>query len=133
MGGILYVPQTGIITPGRMDVKASLEMIVWVAVGGRATLGGPILGAVGVSLAYSYLTGAFPGPGSTSWASSSSPWCSSSPTASPAPPSASRPPSGPRASRRRPKAVAASAEAPAGTAGPGARKAAHPPLEETKA
>jgi urea transport system permease protein len=61
LGGILYVPQTGIITPGRMDVKASLEMIVWVAVGGRATLGGPILGAVGVSLAYSYLTGAFPG------------------------------------------------------------------------
>ncbi len=61
VGGILYVPQTGIITPGRMDVKASLEMVVWVAVGGRATLGGPILGAVGVSLCYSYLTGAFPG------------------------------------------------------------------------
>jgi urea transport system permease protein len=61
IGGILYVPQTGIITPGRMDVKSSLEMIVWVAVGGRATLGGPILGAIGVSLAYSYLTGKFPG------------------------------------------------------------------------
>lgn len=61
VGGILYVPQTGIITPGRMDVKASLEMIVWVAVGGRATLAGPILGAVGVSLCYSYLTGTFPG------------------------------------------------------------------------
>jgi urea transport system permease protein len=61
IGGILYVPQTGIITPGRMDVKASLEMIVWAAVGGRGTLGGPILGAIGVSLAYSYLTSAFPG------------------------------------------------------------------------
>lgn len=61
VGGILYVPQTGIITPGRMDVKASLEMIVWVAVGGRGTLGGPILGAIGVSLCYSYLTGKFPG------------------------------------------------------------------------
>jgi urea transport system permease protein len=61
IGGILYVPQTGIITPGRMDVKSSLEMIVWVAVGGRATLGGPILGAVGISLCYSYLTGTFPG------------------------------------------------------------------------
>jgi urea transport system permease protein len=61
VGGILYVPQTGIITPGRMDVKSSLEMIVWVAVGGRGTLGGPIVGAIGVSLAYSYLTGKFPG------------------------------------------------------------------------
>lgn len=61
VGGILYVPQTGIITPGRMDVKASLEMIVWVAVGGRATLGGPILGAIGISLCYSFLTGTFPG------------------------------------------------------------------------
>jgi urea transport system permease protein len=61
IGGILYVPQTGIITPGRMDVKASLEMIVWAAVGGRGTLGGPILGAIGVSLSYSYLTGRFPG------------------------------------------------------------------------
>ncbi len=61
IGGILYVPQTGIITPGRMDVKSSLEMIVWVAVGGRGTLGGPIVGAIGVSLMYSYLTGRFPG------------------------------------------------------------------------
>jgi urea transport system permease protein len=61
VGGILYVPQTGIITPGRMDVKASLEMIVWVAVGGRGTLSGPILGAIGVSLSYSYLTSRFPG------------------------------------------------------------------------
>src|SRR5690606_2497010 len=61
IGGILYVPQTGIITPGRMDVRSSLEMIVWVAVGGRGTLGGPILGAIGVSLSYSYLTGKFPG------------------------------------------------------------------------
>jgi urea transport system permease protein len=61
IGGILYVPQTGIITPGRMDVKSSLEMIVWVAVGGRGTLGGPILGALGVSLAYSFLTSHFPG------------------------------------------------------------------------
>lgn len=61
LGGLLYVPQTGIITPGRMDVRASLEMVVWVAVGGRATLMGPILGAVGVSLLYSWLTGTLPG------------------------------------------------------------------------
>lgn len=61
IGGILYVPQTGIITPGRMDVKSSLEMIVWVAVGGRATLGGPIIGAIGTSFAYTWLTSKFPG------------------------------------------------------------------------
>jgi urea transport system permease protein len=61
IGGILYVPQTGIITPGRMDVKSSLEMIVWVAVGGRATLAGPIIGAIGTSLAYTWLTSKFPG------------------------------------------------------------------------
>ena len=35
LGGLLYVPQTGIITPGRMDVQASIEMVIWVAVGGR--------------------------------------------------------------------------------------------------
>lgn len=61
IGGILYVPQTGIVTPGRMSVQSSLEMIVWVAVGGRATLHGPIFGALGVSLLYSYVTGKFPG------------------------------------------------------------------------
>jgi urea transport system permease protein len=61
LGGLLYVPQTGIITPGRMDVRSSLEMVVWVAVGGRLTLMGPILGAVGVSLLYSWLTGVLPG------------------------------------------------------------------------
>jgi urea transport system permease protein len=61
IGGILYVPQTGIITPGRMDVKSSLEMIVWVAVGGRGTLAGPILGAIGTSFAYTWLTSKFPG------------------------------------------------------------------------
>jgi urea transport system permease protein len=61
IGGMLYVPQTGIITPGRMDVRSSLEMVVWVAVGGRATLMGPIIGAIGISLLYSVLTGALPG------------------------------------------------------------------------
>jgi urea transport system permease protein len=61
IGGMLYVPQTGIITPGRMDVRSSLEMVVWVAVGGRATLMGPIIGAIGVSLLYSVMTGLLPG------------------------------------------------------------------------
>jgi urea transport system permease protein len=61
IGGMLYVPQTGIVTPGRMDVRASLEMVVWVAAGGRGTLIGPIIGAVGISLMYSLLTGYLPG------------------------------------------------------------------------
>ncbi len=61
LGGMLYVPQTGIITPGRMDVRSSLEMVVWVAVGGRGTLLGPIVGAIGISLLYSFLTGHLPG------------------------------------------------------------------------
>ena len=61
LGGMLYVPQTGIITPGRMDVQASIEIVVWTAVGGRATLVGPIVGAVLINLLYSFLTGAFPG------------------------------------------------------------------------
>jgi urea transport system permease protein len=61
LGGMLYVPQTGIITPGRMDVQASIEMVVWAAVGGRGTLIGPAIGAILVNLLYSFLTGAFPG------------------------------------------------------------------------
>lgn len=61
IGGMLYVPQTGIITPGRMDVQASIEIVVWAAVGGRGTLIGPIIGAVLINLLYSFLTGAFPG------------------------------------------------------------------------
>jgi urea transport system permease protein len=61
IGGLLYVPQTGIITPGRMDVRSSLEMVVWVAAGGRGTLMGPILGAIGISLLYSFFTGTLPG------------------------------------------------------------------------
>ena len=61
IGGMLYVPQTGIITPGRMDVQASIEMIVWVAVGGRASLIGAVIGAFGINLLYSYTTSALPG------------------------------------------------------------------------
>lgn len=61
LGGMLYVPQTGIITPGRMDVQASIEMVVWVALGGRGTLWGPIVGAVLINFLYSLLTGMFPG------------------------------------------------------------------------
>src|SRR5258707_9251014 len=47
IGGVLYVPQVGIINPSEMQPDKSLEAVVWVAVGGRGTLFGPILGAFG--------------------------------------------------------------------------------------
>ena len=49
LGGALYVPQVGIINPSEMGTDKSLEAVVWCAVGGRGTLVGPILGAVGVN------------------------------------------------------------------------------------
>lgn len=61
VGGMLYVPQTGIITPGRMEVKASIEMIVWVALGGRGNLKGAILGTLFVNFLYSVFTTILPG------------------------------------------------------------------------
>lgn len=60
MGGILYVPQVGIINPSEMAPEKSLEAVVWVAVGGRGTLIGPILGAIGVNALKSWTTRAFP-------------------------------------------------------------------------
>lgn len=60
IGGILYVPQTGIITPGRMDVKSSIEMVMWVALGGRGRLKGAIVGALLVNYLYSVCTSLFP-------------------------------------------------------------------------
>lgn len=60
IGGILYAPQTGIITPGRMDVKASIEMVMWVALGGRGSLKGAIVGALLVNYLYSVCTSMFP-------------------------------------------------------------------------
>jgi urea transport system permease protein len=60
IGGVLYVPQTGIITPSRMDVVASIVMVVWVAVGGRGTMIGPIIGALLVNLCYSVFTSSVP-------------------------------------------------------------------------
>ena len=49
LGGALFVPQVGIINPSEMAPEKSLEAVVWVAVGGRGTLLGPILGALGVN------------------------------------------------------------------------------------
>jgi urea transport system permease protein len=60
VGGMLYVPQVGIINPSEMAPEKSLEAVVWVAVGGRGTLIGPILGAIGVNAMKSWTTRAFP-------------------------------------------------------------------------
>ena len=60
LGGALYVPQVGIINPSEMAPDKSLEAVVWVAVGGRGTLVGPILGAVFVNALKSWATRAFP-------------------------------------------------------------------------
>jgi urea transport system permease protein len=60
VAGALYVPQIGIINPSEFDPINSIEIVIWVAVGGRGTLYGPILGAVLVNYAKTYLTGAFP-------------------------------------------------------------------------
>jgi len=56
VAGALYVPQVGIINPGEMSPANSIEIAVWTAVGGRATLIGPIVGAFLVNGAKSWLT-----------------------------------------------------------------------------
>ncbi len=60
LGGALYVPQVGIINPGEFAPAGSIEAVIWVAVGGRGTLHGAILGAVLVNLAKTYFTGQLP-------------------------------------------------------------------------
>ena len=60
LGGALYVPQVGIINPGEFAPGNSIEAVIWVAVGGRGTLSGAVLGAVLVNLAKTWLTGQFP-------------------------------------------------------------------------
>ncbi len=60
LAGALYVPQVGIITPAQIGVLPSIEMAIWVAVGGRGTLAGAVLGAVGVNWFRSELTGSVP-------------------------------------------------------------------------
>ncbi|MBU3563080.1 urea ABC transporter permease subunit UrtC [Polynucleobacter sp. Tro8-14-1] len=56
IAGALFVPQVGIINPGEMSPTNSIEMAIWVAVGGRGTLLGPIIGAFAVSGAKSFFT-----------------------------------------------------------------------------
>jgi urea transport system permease protein len=60
IAGALYVPQVGIINPSEMSPANSIEIAVWVAVGGRGTLAGAILGAGLVNGAKSFFTAAFP-------------------------------------------------------------------------
>ncbi|MGI0494648.1 urea ABC transporter permease subunit UrtC [Alkalinema pantanalense CENA528] len=59
ISGALYTVQSGIITPNAMDIAFSIEMVIWVAVGGRATLAGAILGALVVNFAKSLLSEQF--------------------------------------------------------------------------
>jgi len=60
IAGALYVPQVGIINPGEMSPANSIEMVIWVATGGRGTLIGPIVGAFTVNGLKTWLTSAFP-------------------------------------------------------------------------
>jgi urea transport system permease protein len=60
LAGALYVPQVGIINPSEMTAEKSIEAVVWVAVGGRGTLIGPILGAIFVNALKSWATRAAP-------------------------------------------------------------------------
>ena len=55
-GGMLYVPQKGIINPHQMAAEASILVVAWVAVGGRGSLWGAVIGAILVSLFYEWLT-----------------------------------------------------------------------------
>ena len=60
IAGALYVPQVGIINPGEFEPINSIEVVIWVSVGGRGTLYGAVAGAVLVNYAKTYFTGAFP-------------------------------------------------------------------------
>jgi urea transport system permease protein len=60
VAGALYVPQVGIITPAKIGVLPSIEMVVWVAAGGRGTLVGAVAGAIGVNWLQSWLTTSYP-------------------------------------------------------------------------
>ena len=60
VAGALYVPQVGIINPGEFAPINSIEAVIWVAIGGRGTLVGAVIGAVLVNFAKSWLTGALP-------------------------------------------------------------------------
>lgn len=60
VAGALYVPQVGIINPDEFEPIKSIELLIWVAVGGRATLFGAVAGALLVNYAKTELTSAYP-------------------------------------------------------------------------
>lgn len=60
IAGALYVPQVGIINPGEFSPINSIEMVIWVAIGGRYTLYGGVIGALIVNYSKTFLTSAFP-------------------------------------------------------------------------
>lgn len=60
IAGALYVPQVGIINPGEFSPINSIEIIIWVAVGGRGFLYGAVIGAILVNYGKTFFTGAFP-------------------------------------------------------------------------
>ena len=60
LAGLLYAPQVGIITPSQIGVLPSLEIVIWVAFGGKGTLWGALLGAISINWLRSVLTGTYP-------------------------------------------------------------------------
>jgi urea transport system permease protein len=60
IAGALYVPQVGIINPGEFSPLFSIEIVIWVAVGGRATLYGAVAGALLVNYSKTWFTAALP-------------------------------------------------------------------------
>jgi urea transport system permease protein len=60
IAGALYVPQVGIINPGEFSPLNSIELVIWVAIGGRATLYGAVAGALMVNYGKTYFTAALP-------------------------------------------------------------------------
>jgi urea transport system permease protein len=60
VGGALFVPQAGIINPDQMSPAKSIEAVVWVAVGGRGTLIGPLIGAIGMNWLRNWGSSAYP-------------------------------------------------------------------------
>ncbi len=60
LSGLLYAPQVGIITPSQVSVLPSVEIVIWVAFGGRGTLWGALLGAISINWLRSVLTASYP-------------------------------------------------------------------------
>ena len=60
VAGALYVPQVGIINPSEFEPGNSIEAVIWVAVGGRGTLVGAIVGAITVNFGKTWFTAALP-------------------------------------------------------------------------